>query len=240
MKNLLFALFALCAFGLSAQSPFSPKQRYLEAGIFFGAANYSGDLAERNIQFKESHLGYGLHARYFLSRWVALRAHFYAGSISGNDANAKAPDTRERSFRFAADILEMGLGGEWHIFGKRRFSDDDEHPFALSPYIYAGVGGTFSGTKVEYYGPPEDRDKHVVVPLPEVPRRQQFFVIPIGAGLRVNLNETVTVGLEGGFRPMLSDNLDGVRLNGNSEGNDWYYFGGATVSFVLTKPKKRF
>ncbi len=238
MKHLFLPLFLCFALSLSAQSTYKPSQRYWEAGFLFGAANYSGDIAEKHLHLSETRLSYGAFLRYFLSKKISLRAHLYAGSISGDDANAKDPLLRRRSLRFGTDILEFGVCGEWHILGKDRFSNTGIHKHFLSPYLYLGVGGTFSGIKVEYYGTPDDRSKFLIAPLPENGAHQTFLIAPMGIGLRADINETLVIGAELGLRPVFSDYLDGVRLNGNPEKKDWYYFGGATLSYILTKPKK--
>lgn len=239
MRNFLFILLLLFAFELNSQSQYKANHRYFEAGFLFGLTNYSGDIAEKNFYISESHLGYGAYARYFLSNQFSLRAHLFSGAISGDDANAKDPLTRRRSFRFGTDILEIGLGGEWHILGRSRFSKTGLHHYFLSPYLYLGVGATFSGAKAEFYGAPEDRNVFFVVPLPEVGLHQRFLIAPMGVGLRADINEGLVIGVEAGWRPVFSDDLDGVRLNGNPESNDWYYFGGTTISFILNRPKKR-
>ncbi len=239
MRKLLLPLCLLCLSQLAAQSKYNSSKRYIEAGFIFGLTNYSGDVSEKNITISEMHLGYGAYARYFLSNQFSLRAHLYAGSISGDDANAKDPQVRQRSFRFGTNILELGLVGEWHILGKGHYSNTGVRRRFFSPYLYLGLGGTFSGARAEYYGAPEDRNTFLVVPLPEVGLHQKFLIAPMGVGVRADINEALVIGVEGGWRPVFSDDLDGVRLNGNPDSNDWYYFGGATLSFILNKPKKR-
>lgn len=239
MKNLLLPLFLLCCFSLCAQTIMHRNHRFLEAGFLFGLTNYSGDISEKNITIAETRLGYGAYGRYFFSNQFALRIHLFSGSISGDDRHSKNANIRRRSFRFGTDILEVGLCGEWHILGRTRFSPTGIHRRFFSPYLYFGIGGTFSGAKAEFYGAPEDRNVYFVVPLPEVGLHQKFLIAPMGIGLRADINEALVVGMEGGWRPVFSDDLDGIKLNGNPKSNDWYYFGGATLSFILNKPKKR-
>lgn len=213
--------------------------RFWEAGFLFGMTNYSGDLAEKNIEISETHLGYGAFARYFYSSRFAFKTQLLAGAISGDDAHAKDQYVQKRSFRFGADILELSILGEWYPMGLFRFSDVGVHRFFVAPYLYLGLGAGFAGAKVEYYGAPQDFDRYTKTPLPEFAERQRFILIPVGFGTRARLNETITLGLEAGARPLFSDKLDGVSLNGNPNKKDWYYFGGASVSFALSRPSKR-
>ncbi|MDO8366155.1 MAG: DUF6089 family protein [Saprospiraceae bacterium] len=237
MKNLYFPLFFFCAMSLSAQTIYNPNPRYWEPGVFLGAVNYSGDVAEKNIHFSETRLGYGAFTRYFLSKKFALRANLYGGSIAGDDANSKDPGLRSRSFRFSTKILELAVGGEWHMWAKDRYSDTGIHQHFTSPYLFLGAGGVFTSVKVEYNGAPKDRNTFVVAPLPEKKSRQQFLIPIMGMGVRTDINENLVLGAEIGMRPMLSDYLDGVSVNGNPGRKDWYYFGGATLSYILSKPK---
>ena len=56
--------------------------------------------------------------------------------------------------------------------------------------------------------------------------------------MRADIFERLVIGLEGGWRPVFSDDLDGIRRNGNPGKGDWYYFAGVTVSFILSDPKR--
>jgi hypothetical protein len=233
MQKLILPLLLLSSFELFGQSLFTPKQRHWEAGLLFGLSNYSGDLAEKSIQISESQLCYGAYFRYFISKRFAVKAHLYAGSISGDDANSSDPDRLRRSLRFNSNILELGAVGEWHILGKDRYSSMGDYKPFFSPYVYLGLGGAFVGAKTEYYGAPDDRDKYLKAPFPEVGQQQRFLLIPMGVGLRYDFNEVLAMGAELGWRPLFTDNLDGVSLNGDPSNKDWYYFGGLTFSFVF-------
>ncbi|MFN0174098.1 MAG: DUF6089 family protein [Saprospiraceae bacterium] len=236
MKHLFLPLFLCYVCGLSAQTKYKPDDRYWEAGILLGAANYSGDLAEKDIHLSETRLGYGGFIRYFLTKHYAIKAHLYACSISGDDANAKDPLVRRRSVRFDANILELGFSGEWHIFGKERYSNTGIHQHFVSPFLFLGVGGVLNAVNPEYYGSPQDRDKFLALPVPEKGKQQQFITTQMGVGVRMKLNERLVIGAEAGVRPMFSDLLDGVSINGNPDKNDWYYLGGVSLSFILNKP----
>ena len=239
MRKCYLSLMMFCAFQAAAQSTYKSSQKSWEAGLMLGLCNYSGDLSEKTITLSETHLSLGANLRYSFSDHFSLRAHLFSASISGDDAHAKDPQTKQRSFRFGSDILEVGLGGEWYFLGKSRTSDIGVPRFFVAPYVYAGIGGTFCGAEVEYYGPPKDRDLFFVVPMPEVEPRQRFLIAPVGAGCRIELNDRLAIGGEAGVRPVFSDKLDGVRFNGNPDKNDWYFICGATLSYILSKPEKQ-
>lgn len=211
--------------------------RYFEAGFLFGVTNYSGDMVEKRIEISETHIGYGAYGRYHFGPVFSMKAHVYSGSISGDDANSS--NHPQRSLRFSTNIVELGLVGEINFGRRDRFSSTGIHNFRLTPYIFAGLGATFANAEAEYYGPPDQLNENLKVPLPEEGLSDKFLLVPMGAGLRADISEAFVIGVEGGFRPVFSDDLDGVRYNGNPESGDWYYFAGVTASFIISKNKRR-
>ncbi len=235
MHKYTLPLCLLITFNLTAQK--NAVNRYLEAGFLFGITNYSGDMVEKDIAFSETRAGYGAYGRYHLGPNFSMKAHVYTGAISGDDANSKT--RQRRSMRFSTNIVELGLVGEINFGGPRsRFSNTGIHRFSLTPYIYAGFGATFANAEAEYYGPADQLNENLRVPLPEEGLADRFLVVPMGIGLRADISEYFVLGLEVGWRPVFSDDLDGVRYNGNPDKGDWYYFAGLTTSFIITNIKK--
>lgn len=82
--------------------------------------------------FNQSHIAYGLQARYALNRNFGLRADYIGSTISGDDRETDGPcsdeedlDTdigchRDRAWRFTSPIHELSLSFEWDILGKKR------------------------------------------------------------------------------------------------------------------------
>ena len=201
----------------------------------FGLTNYSGDMAEKAIELNETQPGYGVFVRYHFSRHFSAKAHAYSGSISGDDANTSRFD---RKFRFATSIVEVATVAEWNILGRDRVSSTGVHKTFITPYLFGGIGVTFANKSADYYGPPDKRNDYMKVPIPEAGLNNRFVLVPVGAGLRADLMDFLVFSLEGGWRPVFSDDLDGIKINGNPNRGDWYYFAGATVSFILGAAKK--
>lgn len=235
MKNLLLFGFLL-SIGSGVSAQVRQKQSSFEVGFLFGVTLYSGDLTAKPVVIKETQPGYGAFLRYSFNHHLALKAHVYSGSISGDDRHAAS--LRARSFRFSSSIIELAMVGEWSPFARGGFSSTGERHFHLTPYLFGGIGRTFVSTRAEYYGPPERRDEFVKVPFPEPGLPTQFMMVPIGGGLKLDLFERVTIGGEIGWRPVFSDAIDGIKQNANPGSGDWYYFGGVTVSFILSDPKR--
>lgn len=239
MKLPLLLSLSLLACSIQAQKLYRANHRFMEAGLYLGAANYAGDVATGFWEPAETRLSYGAYLRYFMFERFSIRTQVFAGSVSGEDSHAKSETRRARSLRFGADILEVALLGEWHPLGLYRYKDVGVRRFFISPYLFAGAAGVFGGAKTEYYGAPADESKVLVAPLPEAGPNQKFLAAPVGVGCRAQINETIILGLDAGARLVFSDKLDGVHLNGNPDNNDWYFFGGMSISFILSSAKKR-
>lgn len=231
MKSLLPSVLLLAV--LSTTS--AQRNSYFEAGFLFGLTNYSGDVAQSAIEIKETQPGYGLYFRHHFSRFFSAKAHVYSGSISGDDANSST--LKNRKLKFSTSIIEIGAVAEWKPLGKERYSGTGIHNFFVTPYIFGGLGVTLTDAKAEYYGEPLS-EFAPPFPLPEEGLRKRFLLAPIGVGVRADIFERLVVGFEGGWRPVFSDDLDGIRRNGNPDKGDWYYFAGVTVSFILSDPKR--
>jgi len=208
------------------------KHRYLEVGFLFGLTNYSGDIAEKRIEISETKPGYGAFLRYQVSPKFSVKAHMYSGSIAGDDKNSTT--LKERNFRFSTALTEFGAVAEWHVFGKARYNSTGVQRISFSPYLFLGVGATFASAEAEYYGPPDKRNEYLRVPFPEDGLRSRFILAPMGAGFKVNILERFCLGADLGWRPVFSDDLDGVHYNGSPKYSDWYYFLGLTASFIVT------
>lgn len=229
MKSLLPLLFAVFTLHtLSAQ-----QTTYFETGFLLGLTNYSGDLAGSAIELSETQPGYGLYFRYHFSPHFSTKAHLYSGSISGDDANS--PSLSSRKIKFSTSIIEFAAVGEWQILGRERYSNTGIHNFFITPYLFGGLGLTFADAKAEYYGEPGPEAPS----LPEEGLSKRFLLAPVGVGVRADILDRLVLGAEFGWRPVFSDDIDGVRQNGNPEKGDWYYFTGLTISFILSDPERR-
>ena len=203
--------------------------------MLLGLTNYAGDVAESLIEIKETKLGAGIFFRYHFSNRFALKTHLYTGNISGTDANAKSPGLLARSFQFRSNLLEISMVGEWNVFNIKPVQRNGIQNLRIVPYLYFGIGGVLMHPRVVYYGPLNDYDAHVKYPIPENGLSSKALIIPIGGGLRAQITDRITLGAEGGWRPVFSDQLDGVSRNGNPDRNDWFYTAIATLSYALTR-----
>jgi len=238
-KTVLLLLTALpfCLFAQTRQA--RKSSHYMELGMMLGATQYSGDLAERDLELSQTEVGFGFFYRYHIHEQFFAKGQVYFGYISGDDANS--PDLFERKFSFFSPLWEVAAVVEYAPLAKERVTKTGINNFFLSPYLFAGIGGAFTRAEPEYYGSIADADKYLKTPLPEEDIiRRSFFTFPMGAGIRYDYSERFVFGAEGGFRPVFSDKLDGISINGNPDKNDWYYFVGITASFVINQPYRPF
>ncbi len=223
----LWTLLSLLPLLLSAQHKW-------ESSVFFGGANYQGDLVPTDYPFpEETNLAYGLALRYYLSETWALRLGATYGELSGTDQNFDDPGFSEkRQYSFKSQVIESALLFEWEPFGKKRYSDTIPNYFngIISPYLFAGAGlsileanPTFARYQNGELPPSIAADNAITYP-------QHNFAMPIGGGIKIDLSKRVALGLEAGTRYAFTDYIDGVSESANPDKDDWYAFAGATLT----------
>ncbi|MBK8567733.1 MAG: outer membrane beta-barrel protein [Saprospiraceae bacterium] len=219
MKRIL--LYALMLMPLA-----SFAQQKVELGFFGGFANYQGDLVENPIAISETKFSYGGFLRYHIDNKIKLRGNFMHAFISGSDANASG-DLKDRGWSFDADLLEATLIGEFHPFGKERYGSTGIFERRISPYLGMGLGMVNFRPKVSVTNPDD------AFLFPESNEKTTSLSIPIVVGMRADLFEFFSLGLEVGWRATFNDYLDGVSKNGRDDRNDWYVLAGFTASFFF-------
>jgi hypothetical protein len=221
-KTLFFVI--LCFFSLLPNS-----NAQFEAGIYAGASNYQGDLADGTIIWRETQLSYGALMRYTPNRFLTLRAHFIQGNVQASDYNSSKVDIRQRGFKFKSVLREFAAIGEFNFLGKENDVAND-FSFMVNPYLFGGVGVVAVG------GTPVAPDDTRPYPFPEAGSKNIFLTVPIGIGVKIKPSPAFSLGLEWGGRTVFSDKLDGVSSVTNSvfsRGNDWYMFGGMTFTYFF-------
>lgn len=204
---------------LSAQyQEYVPTHAY---GISIGASNYSGDVAEKDIEIWQSEPGFGIFYQFQPNPYTAFSAEYFRGALSGDDKNS--PGLAARKIRFFTKLQEFSLqaratypvGPSFKLFKKE---------FQFFPLVFAGLAVVVAKPKAEYYGRPEDASASLSTPLPENSIRQYLLpATPFGIGLALQVGEILEMGTKIGMRPVFSDNLDGISINGNPKKQDLYY-----------------
>ena len=203
------------------------SQQKIEFGVFGGFANYQGDLVKVPIALSETKLSYGGFLRYHFNNKVKLRGNFLYGFISGSDANNADAGLKDRGWSFQSDILEASFVVEYHPLGKSRVGNTGIFARQVSPYVGLGLG---MATFTQKVGVTDPQDAGL---FPEQDEKTRSASIPILVGVRADLFENFSLGVEIGWRATFNDYLDGVSKNGNPNKNDWYVMAGFTASFFF-------
>lgn len=219
--NLIILTYLVALFG----NPLSATAQRFEAGMFIGASNYIGDLADPQLFYKASGLAYGGLVRYnFSPRWTA-RLGFTTGILQGADANTAR--NVSRGFTFLGDIYEMSGLVEWNFLGKPAFSRNGIFARRVDPYLF--IGGALASFNTTAKAPATTSP----YPFPEKDNRNVTVALPIGGGIKFHLSEEFTLGIEYGNRFTASDYVDGISKTANATSKDWYMFGGLTLSYTI-------
>ncbi len=201
-------------------------QKSTEAGIFVGIAQYQGDLSPTPIAASETNLALGGLYRYLLNSNLAIKGTVTWGKISGNDRNRESFRPGQREWSMENSIIELAMHSEWNFFGTNRYSGSGLFVPRYNPFVSVGLGAAFTNLRLQM--PAEDRSK-----IPEPDAISTFLVVPISAGMRFDISPDFLVTAEFGTRATFSDYIDGISYNGNPNKNDWYFFAGISLIYVL-------
>ncbi len=210
---------------------FTKGQDWLEVGGFLGGSGYLGDLNKSDWASKEPKAAFGFLARYNLSDYIALRASFLHGQLSGRDSHYA--DRAFRNFSTSSPVNELTLQAEWHVWPLIQPRIAHFFKPSFSPFLFVGLG-------IAITNPRPDMENMLVekpefVKGAEIDRNAAFSpfhgTIPFGAGLKYRPHYQWTFTLEAGFRLTFSDYLDGISFAANPGKSDRYQFWGATVAY---------
>lgn len=214
---------------------FTTGQDRLEVGGFLGGAGYLGDLNKSDWVSKEPKAAFGFLARYNLSDYIALRASYLYGKLSGRDSHYS--DRAFRNFATTSPIHELTMQAEWHLWPLAQPRLPRFFKPSFSPFLFAGLGVAITH--------PQPDMENMIVPKPEfvkgaeIDRNTTFSslhsTIPFGAGFKYRPHHQWTFTLEAGFRLTFSDYLDGISFAANPEKSDRYQFWGATIAYRFSR-----
>lgn len=181
----------------------------LRLNIFAGAANYNGDLQEKNFTLKQARYTAGAWLSYDINPKIMLRSGLHYARIGASDQYQSDLLRRLRNLSFQTNLWELHAGAEYHFLGM------DTRVF--SPYVFAGAAifrynpftNDQAGNKV-FLKPLSTEGQGV----PGYPDRKPYkltqFAIPFGLGLRMSLTEKFDAGAEISYRKTFTDYMDDV------------------------------
>jgi hypothetical protein len=204
------------------------SQKFWEISASPGLMNYYGDLTPPLFTVKEVFFGGQIRARRYFDREHAIRVNVLHGKLAGDDRNFDRNYLRGNSFE--GRLTEFAVMGEIDFRGRKRFSTRHGYEKMASLYMFGGGSVAYFDPTVQY-GSPDSRDKGIEY-------IKWHVGMPIGGGVKIDVNEKLVVGLELSYRFTISDFLDGTQATGNAYRNDSYTFGGVSVSYRFFEKAK--
>ena len=208
-----------------------------EVGGGLGTSVYSGDMIRKIDPGQAGLQGTLFGKRNFDNVW-SLRVGVSVAELMANDALKPIdPVVFARDWAFDSRVTEFSALMEFNFLDYVNHKSE----FKFSPYAFFGLGYSWvKGVGGKKSGPVQDY-------------RLSTLVIPFGGGVKYLLSDQLTLGIELGFRPTTSDELDKLVSTlptpgtspavakidgfGNPYTKDWYYSLGLTLSYTLTKAR---
>lgn len=202
-----------------------------EIGIPIGINQYFGDMHCSAPYASQNNLMAGLFLRRHISDYLAIRPQVLVGRLAGDDLDHPDGYWDYRGMNFKTPLVEAALLGEIYPFKERKYTCDGILMKNLSPYLFAGIGATYTNPTVNVANgvrfPPLPRD----LQADRDNLKKWAAVIPFGLGVKWNVAERFALGVEGGYRYSLGDYLDGTSMAANDGRNDGYFLADIWGSF---------
>ena len=137
---------------------------------------------------------------------------------------------------FESNFIEVSMAAEFEPLGEDRYLSNAGNASTISPYLFLGVGVTFTQPTVDMSEFNGDEELLELINM-DIQKSSSIvhLTIPMGFGLKLDVSEKVFLGMELGIRYPFSDYLDGISLAGNPDRNDLYMIGGFNVGYKLRK-----
>lgn len=229
MKTLR-AITALClgAFTfLNSSSQSSLIPRY-EIGVHAGSFIYQGDLTPNELgAFNTMKPGFGISLTRNINSLYAIRVQLLRSALKGDDAKYDNPAWRQqRNFNFKTPVTELSLHVVRNIMG---LLPNEAGIINFSPYVFAGLSYSFLKIKRDWSNFNYSHfagETAVINGLTgdinhKIPK--SIFSIPVGFGVRYGITEKLSFSLEGTYRILDTDYLDGFSQAANPDKNDHYH-----------------
>jgi Domain of unknown function (DUF6089) len=218
MKKILLSAFFVAAIlcRSSAQRGFGENELQGEFGITVGMAHYFGDLNTR-AALNRAKPAIGVFYRKQFNNYLAMRISAHYAQLGFSDVYSKNEYQKARNLSFNTDIFEFALHGDFNFF--KYIPGDPE--FGFTPYVTLGLG-IFSYNPYAYL----DNKKYFLRPLGtegqninykdpvsgkiRKPYGSMAVCIPIGLGIKYNINDKMNLSFQIAQRLTTTDYLDDV------------------------------
>lgn len=195
---------------------FTQRQNTLsksEIGLFGGATYYIGDLNTLE-HFKNSHIAFGIIAKYNLNPRFTLRGLCVQGTVSASDASSPSKYQgvyTNRNLSFSSSITEIGGGIEFNYFpfqlGNKTYRGSG-YLFAEIAYFQMNPSTTYQGETIELRSLGTEGQGTTLNSHGYYSKNQ--LAIPFGIGFKYPFGRIFCIGMEYGVRKTFTDYLDDV------------------------------
>lgn len=182
-----------------------------EIGAEAGTASYFGDLNTRTA-LHAMKFSAGLFYRHFFNNYLGASLHLHYAQLGYSDLYNENSFQHTRNLSFNTDIWDLTLQGDFNFFAFSPGSLDRR----FTPYLTFGLGA-FHYNPYAYYGD----QKYYLQPLgtegqgsSRYPDRKPYALwswdLPLGIGIKYNLNSQWNASLSATHRFTGTDYLDDV------------------------------
>lgn len=187
--------------------------------LLLGLTNYQGDLIQPNFDFGVSNFAFGVrYSKYFSDKFTG-NLGVLVGSISGDDNDYESRIRRGFTLE-PTSLINISLDANYHIWGVNHYRKDEN----TSIYVNAGLGLSLVNPE------PTGIDASL-----EEEFSGSAFGVQIGGGLQQHFSERFSLAAELSYRPVFSDQIDGVSKNGNPDNIDTFVWIGLAATYSFGK-----
>ena len=229
-----------------------------EVGIGLGVTNFMGDLGRKGTK---SHTYFGdisgsmfrpagqVFYTHSFNRRFAMKVALTVGEFAGDDSKANTQNLHDdgwyRSYRnlnFKSRVIELAVTGQFNILKYEVGST--QYNRRWTPYIFGGVS-VFNFDPKAYYEGKWIRLQPLGTEgqgLPNYPDRKKYSLvqvaIPLGIGIKYNINKALSIGVEFGHRVCFTDYLDDVSKTYVGKDDLYAYYGKDRAALVYALSRR--
>lgn len=201
-----------------------------------GGANKVGTGGLKDFDLKATRPSLNINYRYYFLESLAAKASLTYGWVGGNDQNTTEPFRNNRNLHFRSPIVDLTAQADYYFFQKSQ-TGHVHNLKGVKGALNIDIGFyAFTGISVFYFNPKAkltevyqdtliaqglepDNKWHSLRNLCTegqgyYPTREKYspigIAIPIGLGVRHNINKNFAVEFEYGFRKTFTDYIDDV------------------------------
>jgi Domain of unknown function (DUF6089) len=185
-----------------------------EIGLSIGVGNYFGDI-NNQASFANPKFAAGIFYKKYINNYVAVKLSGNYAFLGASDINSKNQVQKIRNLSFNTNVWDVSINGEFNFF---KFYPGNEI-YRFTPYVSLGVGvmsfdpyAFYNGEKIFLRSIGTEGQGSTAYP-----NLNQYgataLIVPLGIGIKYNLNPKINVFAEISYRFAGTDFLDDVSGN---------------------------